>query len=136
MMKQHVKSICMGIGYTLVFHALGWTAAVLHVAEYVSPILGFSLFCAVLLALVPVYFFAMDRAEKRWIFRCAAFLTFVLLCGLALFLINRLATDFLDDLAYLLFGYMMILAMAVISLLDALILLVRCVKRQLRDRSV
>lgn len=134
-MKPLVKSICAGVGYSLAFCAFGWTAAVLYVEGVVSRFLGFFLFFAVLLALVPAYFFAMNCAKQRWIFRLAVFLSFSLLGTLAFVFVDRFATGFLKDLEHLFFGYGMILAMAAIFLLDALILLFRYVKRQLRSHS-
>lgn len=134
-MNRNFKSVCMGVGYALAFHVLGWGAAALYVEGVLSRIAGLFLFFALLLALVPAYFFAMDRVKKQWIFRLAAALSFALLCVLAFFLADRLATGFLDDLEYFLLGYVMILAMAVIFLLDALILVIRHAKRQRRDRS-
>ena len=133
-MGQHVKAICIGSGYAFLFHLFGWAAAVLNVGDFLSPIPGAVLFCAVMLALAPAYFFALARVERRWTFRCAALLLFALLCVLAFFLITQLGADLIRNLEYLVFGYVMVQAMVVIFALDALILVVRYLKRQLRDR--
>lgn len=134
-MKKERKSICMGVGYALVFHMFGWGAAVLNVEKVLSRIPGLILFFAVLLALVPAYVSAMEHVKQKWVFRLSVLVAFLLFAVFAFFLADRLATGFLKDLEYFLLGYVILLAMMVIFLFDALVLVVRYVKRQLRNRA-
>ena len=75
-MKQHIKSICAAIGYTLVFYGGSWSLRSFLVSWNFIDYLVVIVFFAIML---PLYFFARNRMEKRWTLRGALFLSSALL---------------------------------------------------------
>lgn len=75
-MKQHIKSICAAIGYTLVFYGGSWSLRSFLVSWNFIDYLVVIVFFAIML---PLYFFARNRMEKRWTLRGALLLSSALL---------------------------------------------------------